>query len=767
VDELFKIIKKIQLTGDIFWMDVLAPRVARSALPGQFIILKADKAAERIPLTISGYDRGEGVVSIVIQVVGKSTKKIVEFEEGSYFESFVGPLGKASELIGEDIESLKQKKILFVAGGLGSAPVYPQVKYLYGMGIDVDVIMGFRNKNLVILEEEMKLVAKNVYTCTDDGSYGFSGNVTMLLNDLVLNQGIKYDLVIAVGPVVMMKFTCLATKSLGIKTIVSMNPIMVDGTGMCGACRLTVGGKVKFACVDGPEFDGHLIDFDEAMRRLRLYETQEGRGILEKSEPGQEHAPNCVCAQADELFNTLEGHDRKKRVPMREQGPKERAANFNEVNFGYSLEEAKLEADRCLNCKKPKCVEKCPVMINIPAFISEIKNGAIDKALSIVSDATSLPAICGRVCPQEAQCEGACIVGIKNEPVAIGRLERYLGDYAIKGGISPSNEAKPNGKKVAIVGSGPAGLACAGDLAKMGYKVKIFEALHEPGGVLTYGIPEFRLPKMGVVAKEIENVKKLGVEIECNVIIGKTTTIDSLMEKEGYEAVFIASGAGLPKFMGIPGENANGVFSANEYLTRSNLMKAFRGDYETPIIIGKKVAVVGGGNVAMDAARTALRLGSEVHIVYRRGESELPARLEEVHHAKEEGIIFNLLTNPVEILADENGWVKGMACVEMELGAPDASGRRRPVVKEGSGFFMEADMVLMSLGTSPNPLIASATNGLEVDKYGCIVIDGNCMTSKKGVFAGGDTVSGAATVILAMGAGREAAKGIDNYLNVL
>ncbi len=760
---MYRIEKKVQLTSDIFWMDVLAPRVAKAALPGQFIIVKGDTKGERIPLTICDYDAEKGTVSIVIQVIGESTKKLVEFNEGEYFSDFVGPLGRPSEFVDQDIDYLKNKKILFIAGGLGAAPVYPQVKYLFNKGIKTDVIMGFRNKDLVIMENEMKAVAENVYICTDDGSYEFNGNVTVLLKDLVLNRGKKYDEVIAIGPMIMMKFACLATKELNIPTIVSMNPIMVDGTGMCGACRITVGDKVKFACVDGPEFDGHLINFDEAMRRQTLYKTQEGRALLEKETPEPKHAENCACPHEEQAEKIVV--DKKKRVPMREQDPKERAKNFGEVNFGYSFEEMQAEANRCLNCKNPKCVGQCPVSINIPAFIQELKNGEMDKALHIVSEATTLPAICGRVCPQESQCEGACIVGIKNEPVAIGRLERYLGDYAIKNEISPKNTSKSNGKKVAIIGSGPAGLACAGDLAKMGYDVTIFEALHEPGGVLTYGIPEFRLPKIDVVAKEIENVKKLGVKIETNVIIGRTVTIDDLMNKENFEAIFISSGAGLPKFMGIPGENANGVFSANEYLTRSNLMKAFREDYDTPIAIGKKVAVVGGGNVAMDAARTALRLGSEVHIVYRRSEEELPARLEEVHHAKEEGIIFNLLTNPTEILTDEKGWVKGMTCVEMELGEPDASGRRRPVVKKGSEFFMDVDTVLMSLGTSPNPLIASTTEGLEVNKYGCIVIDDNCMTSKPGVFAGGDAVTGAATVILAMGAGRDAAKGIDNYLN--
>ncbi|MBO5241283.1 MAG: NADPH-dependent glutamate synthase [Lachnospiraceae bacterium] len=453
-----------------------------------------------------------------------------------------------------------------------------------------------------------------------------------------------------------------------------------------------------------------------------------------------------------------------KKVPVREQDPKVRATNFDEVCLGYNKEEAMEEASRCINCKNAQCVKGCPVSINIPGFIEQVKEGNIEAAYQVISESSALPAVCGRVCPQESQCEGKCIRGIKGEPVSIGKLERFVADWASENGIKPAVSAEKKNKKVAVIGSGPAGLTCAGDLAKMGYDVTIFEALHEAGGVLVYGIPEFRLPKTDVVAKEIENVKSLGVKIETNVVIGKSTTIDELME-EGFEAVFIGSGAGLPKFMGIPGEQANGVFSANEYLTRSNLMKAFKEDSSTPIMRGQKVAVVGGGNVAMDAARTALRLGAEVHIVYRRSEEELPARVEEVHHAKEEGIIFDLLTNPVEILSNEDGWVSGIKCVKMELGEPDASGRRRPVVIEGSEFVIDVDTVIMSLGTSPNPLISSTTKGLDINKYKCIVAQENGQTTKEGVFAGGDAVTGAATVILAMGAGKEAAKGIDEYLS--
>ena len=454
------------------------------------------------------------------------------------------------------------------------------------------------------------------------------------------------------------------------------------------------------------------------------------------------------------------------RVPVREQDPKVRATNFDEVCLGYNIEEAMEEASRCINCKNAKCIQGCPVSINIPAFVKAVKEGKITEAADIIAESSALPAICGRVCPQETQCEGKCIRGIKGDPISIGKLERFVADYSREHGYVPKKPETTNGKKVAIIGSGPAGLTCAGDLAKLGYEVTIFEALHEPGGVLTYGIPEFRLPKDEVVQKEIDNVRKLGVKIECNVVIGKSVTIDQLMEEEGFEAVFIGSGAGLPKFMGIPGENAVGVFSANEFLTRNNLMKAFRDDYDTPIFRGTKVAVVGGGNVAMDAARTALRLGATTYIVYRRSEAELPARVEEVHHAKEEGIIFHLLTNPTEILEDEKGWVKGMKCVRMELGEPDASGRRRPVVIPDSEFTLDVDTVIMALGTSPNPLISSTTEGLEINKWKCIVAEeDNGQTSKEGVFAGGDAVTGAATVILAMEAGKAGAKGIHEYLS--
>ena len=757
---MFRIEKKKWLSEKICLMEVKAEALARSAKLGQFLIVKIDEKGERIPLTVCDYNRKEGTVTIVFFAIGKSTEEMGKLNEGDFFQDVAGPLGQESEFLHENIEDLKNKKILFVAGGVGTAPVYPQVKWFNENGIKTDVIIGAKTKSLVILEDEMKKEAGNVYIATDDGSYGFHGMVTGLIDELIKNQNKHYDHVVAIGPMIMMKFVSLKTKEYNIPTTVSLNPLMVDGTGMCGACRVTIGDKIKFACVDGPEFDGHLVNFDEAMRRQMIYKTEEGRAYLEKTEGETHHARGCQCCNHE---NSLENLEKGKRVPVREQDPKVRAENFDEVTFGYTLEEAQREAERCLNCKNPLCMKGCPVEINIPAFIEKIKEGNILEAGKILTKYTSLPAVCGRVCPQETQCEGKCILGIKGEPVAIGKLEKFVGDYLLKNNLEISIPEK-NNHKIAVVGSGPAGLTAAGDLAKMGYDVTVFEALHKTGGVLTYGIPEFRLPKDKVVQKEIENIKKLGVHFVTNEIIGKTTTIDNLLDKEGFEAVFIGSGAGLPKFMGIPGENLNGVFSANEFLTRVNLMKAYCDDYMTPVKKGKKVAVIGGGNVAMDAVRTAKRLGAEAHIVYRRSEKDFPARLEEVHHAKEEGIIIDALTLPKEILGDENGNVIGMRCIHTKLGEPDASGRASFIEIPESEFIMEADTVIMALGTAPNPLISSTTKGLDINKWKCIVADEVGQTSREGVFAGGDAVSGAATVILAMGAGKKAAEAIDKYI---
>ena len=758
---MYKILKKKWLSKNICLMEVEAKDLSLSAKPGQFLIVKKDEFGERIPLTICDYDVEKGTVTIVFFVLGKSTKDIGTLEEGEYFQDVVGPLGVESEFLHEDLESLKNKKVLFVGGGVGTAPIYPQVKWFAKNGLKADVIVGAKTKELLILEDELKNVADNLYIATDDGSYGFHGLVTDVIDDLIKNQNKHYDHVVAIGPMIMMKFVCLKTKEYGIKTTVSLNPLMVDGTGMCGACRVRIGDKIKFACVDGPEFDGHLVDFDEAMRRQTMYKTEEGRAMLRKSDGAIHSAKDCPIDSHEK--QDLEALPKNKRVPIREQDPKVRATNFKEVTFGYTLEEAKREASRCLNCKNPLCMQGCPVSINIPAFIQEIKNGNIEEAGKILITYTSLPAVCGRVCPQETQCEGKCILGIKGEAVAIGKLEKFVGDYLLKNPIE-INVPEKNGHKVGVIGSGPAGLTVAGDLAKMGYEVTIFEALHKTGGVLTYGIPEFRLPKDEVVQKEIENIKKLGVKFKTNEIIGKTKLIDKLLDEEGFDAVFIGSGAGLPKFMNIPGENLNGVLSANEFLTRVNLMKGYLDNYETPVKVGKKVAVIGGGNVAMDAVRTAKRLGAEAHIVYRRSEKDFPARLEEVHHAKEEGVIIDPLTLPKEILGNEKGEVIGMRCIHTKLGEPDASGRASFIEIPESEFIMEVDTVIMALGTSPNPLISSTTKNLETNRWKCIVADDFGQTSREGVFAGGDAVSGAATVILAMGAGKKSAKAIDEYI---
>lgn len=754
---MYKIVEKKWLTPIICYMDIEAPDLATAALPGQFLIIKTDDKGERIPLTICDYDRKKGTVTIVFQVLGESTRKMGEFEKGEYFADVVGPLGQPSELIHTDIEELKKKKYLFVAGGVGTAPVYPQVKWMKENGIDTDVVIGTRSKDTLIFEDEMKAVSGNLYICTDDGTYGRKGMVTDVIDDL-LKEGKHYDHAIIIGPMIMMKFASKKCRENNISNTVSLNPLMVDGTGMCGACRVTIDGKVKFACVDGPEFDGDKVNFDEAMRRQNMYKTEEGRNILLIEDGETHHNPSCPN---HEIIV-----DKKKRVPVREQEPDIRNKNFDEVCYGYNMEEAQAEASRCINCKNPLCVQGCPVSIDIPAFIQKIKEGDMKEAGKIIAKYSNLPAVCGRVCPQETQCEGKCILGIKGEPVSIGKLERFVGDWVIANEIEYEIKEK-NNKKVAVIGGGPAGLTAAGDLAKMGYDVTIYEALHKLGGVLSYGIPEFRLPKEKVVDKEIENLYKLGVKVVTNAIVGRTFTIDELLDRKGFSAVFIGSGAGLPRFMNIPGENYNGVISANEFLTRVNLMGANKSDYATPIKIGKRVIVVGGGNVAMDAARTAKRLGADTTVVYRRGEAELPARREEVEHAKEEGIKFHFLVSPIEVIGDEKGWVKEIRCIRMELGEPDESGRAKFSPIENSEFIIEGETVIMSLGTSLNPLIASTTENLKINRWKGIEADEETgRTSREGVFAGGDAVTGAATVILAMEAGKKAAAEIDRYLKI-
>lgn len=753
---MYKIVEKKWLTPIICYMEIEAKELANSAKPGQFLIVKADKKGERIPLTICDYDREKGTVVIVFQVVGKGTKKLAKYVIGQEVQDLVGPLGQPCEFLDEPLEELKKKKYLFVAGGVGTAPIYPQVKWFKENGIDADVIIGSRNRDTLILKEEMSKVAKSLYICTDDGTFGKKGRVTDVIDDLVVNRGKKYDHAVLIGPMIMMKFASAKCREYGIKNTVSLNPLMIDGTGMCGACRVTIDNQVKFACVDGPEFDGDKVNYDEAIRRQNMYKTEEGKNILEIEDGATHHNDACP-------MHVEERKDEKSRVPVKEQDPNVRNKNFDEVCLGYSSEEAVLEAQRCLGCKNPLCVQGCPVGIDIPSFINEIKNNNVKGASEVIGKYSTLPAICGRVCPQESQCEGKCILGIKGEAVAIGKLERFVGDWAIENDSDITiNEKKA--EKVAIIGSGPAGLTAAGELARMGYKVTIFEALHKLGGVLSYGIPDFRLPKDKIVDKEIKKLKKLGIEIKTDTVIGKTITIDELIDKKGYSAIFVGSGAGLPRFMNIEGENLNGVFSANEFLTRVNLMKANRHDYDTPIKIGKKVFVVGGGNVAMDAARTAKRLGADTTIVYRRGEKELPARREEIEHAKEEGVNFRFLVNPVEIIGDENGWVKEIKFVKMELGQPDESGRATFNKIEGSEFLLEADTVIMALGTSPNPLIIQTTKGLETNKRKGIACDDNGQTSRKEIFAGGDAVTGSATVILAMEAGKKAALEIDKYI---
>lgn len=759
---MYRVVKKEWLNNSICSMEIEHPLLAEKAKPGQFLIVKIDREGERVPLTICDYDRYKKTIRIVFLVIGESTKIMSELEVGDFFQDIIGPLGKESEFIHEDIESLRDKRYLFVAGGVGAAPIYPQVKWFKENGLKADVIIGAKSKEVLILESELKKVAEKVYIATDDGSYGFHGLVTDLIEELIERKGIVYDHVVAIGPMMMMKYVSLKTKKYSLPTTVSLNPIMIDGTGMCGACRVTVGDEVKFACVDGPEFDGHLIDFDESIRRQNIYRTEEGKSYLKMLEGSTHHSSQCKIHLSEE--KEKKSFDRLKKIKIREQSPQERVKNFDEVTLNYTLNEAELEASRCINCKNPRCVEGCPISINIPEFISHIKNGELKKAAKNIRKYTNLPSICGRVCPQEDQCEKNCVLGIKGEAVAIGKLEKFIGDYILENGLE-SEKIKRNGDRVAIVGSGPAGLSAAGELGRKGYDVVVFESLHELGGVLTYGIPNFRLPKDTVVKKEIESLKDLGVVFEKNVIIGRSITIDELFEK-GFKGVFIGSGAGLPNFMKIPGENLNGVFSANEFLTRVNLMKAYEKEYKTPIKIPKKIAVIGGGNVAMDAVRTAIRLGAESHIVYRRGVKEFPARVEEVHHAIEEGVIIDELTLPKEILGDEKGEVIGLKCIRTKLGEKDETGRARFIEIEGSEFNMDVDTVIMAIGTSPNPLISSLTKDLEINKWKCLVVDEKGKTTKEGVFAGGDAVSGAATVILAMEAGKKAAQEIDRYIKV-
>ena len=745
---MYEIISKRLLNShEIYRMEIHAPWISLSGKPGQFVIVIPSAKGERIPLTISDIVYQRQSIVIVFQVVGDTTRQLAAMNEGDDLYTIVGPLGRPSELIEKHAKG-ELKRLLFVAGGVGIAPVFPQVKWAFRHGIPTDVIIGARSKDLLFYEDELRAVCHNLHIMTDDGSYGEQGLVTAKVDELC-TKGVEYSHCVAIGPLPMMKFVSLTTKKYNLSTIVSLNCMMVDGTGMCGACRVRVGDEVKFCCVDGPEFDGHLVDFDEAARKLKTPDARRYR--IATSESGHQ----CNLAPAVEAAVA----EAKQRQKPREQDPAVRAHNFDEVSFGLTERQAIVEANRCLQCKKPRCVEACPVGINIPRFIQNIREENFNQAYVTISHDSALPAVCGRVCPQETQCEGSCVMGVKGQPIAIGALERFVADDH-RARSKPQSPCYPAGRKVAVIGSGPSGLTCAGDLAKHGYQVTVFEALHHAGGVLVYGIPEFRLPKQRVVEPEIENLRRLGVEIRTNVIIGKSITIDQLFSEMEYDAVYIASGAGLPKFMGVKGETLIGVISANELLTRTNLMHGYDQEYDTPIYLGRKVIVVGGGNVAMDAARTALRLGSEVTVVYRRGQQDMPARREEVHHAMEEGVQFLFQTAPLEILGNEDGTVRAMRCVKMEMGAPDAKGRRSFKPVEGSEFDLEADTIVAALGTSPNPLIRTTTPGLECEPWGGIKADENGQTSRKLIFAGGDAVSGAATVILAMGAGRKAARAI-------
>lgn len=671
-----KIIKKANLAPAVYEFVVDAPLVAHKCHPGQFVIIRTDEYSERIPLTIADFDRENGYITLIVQAVGNTTKHLCDtFEEGDDILDVVGPLGHPSEMGNFGT-------VVVVGGGIGVAPVYPIARAYHEMGNKVISIIGARDKDLVIWQDKMAAISDELILTTDNGSAGRKGFVTDPLREM-LEKGEKVDLVLAIGPVIMMKNVAATTKPFGVKTTASLNAIMVDGTGMCGGCRVMVGGENKFACVDGPEFDAHEVDFANLVMRQQMYKNQES---LEYSCGG-----HCKCVEG-------------MRNAMPEQPADVRNKNFKEVALGYTKEMAVDEAQRCLNCPKPRCVGSCPVNIDIPQFIHEVAQENFAEAYKILKRKSTLPAVCGRVCPQENQCEGKCVLGIKGEPVAIGRLERFVADYAREHGLDNDVEApaERKGKKVAVVGSGPSGLTCAGDLAKMGYDVTMYEALHAAGGVLMYGIPQFRLPKE-IVQHEISALEKLGVKIVVDAVIGRTFTIKELMEEEGFSAVYVGTGAGLPHFMQIDGENLNGVYSANEFLTRVNLMKAYEfPNYATPVYVGKKAAIVGAGNVAMDAARTAKRLGAEqVYIVYRRSEEEMPARKEEIGHAKEEGIELRLLNNPVAILGDDKGWVNGLKCVKMELGEADASGRRSPVAIAGSEYVLDVDMVVMAIGQGP------------------------------------------------------------------
>ena len=771
---MYKIAHKVQFSENVFRFDIEAALIAKSRKAGNFVIVRVDKNGERMPLTIADANLQEGTITLVVQRVGLSSTKLCTKEEGDTVADIVGPLGNPTH-----IENFGT--VICAGGGVGVAPMLPIIRALKAAGNRVLSVLAGRNKELIIMEEEVRGSSDETIIMTDDGSYGEKGVVTVGIEKFINQEHI--DKVFAIGPPIMMKFCCLLTKKYNIPTDVSLNTIMVDGTGMCGACRLTIGGKTKFVCIDGPEFDGALVDWDEMFKRMGTFKAVEREEMehyqehLEQSEqqifqsgtdikmdvpPTEasiEELTNRDAAWRVELRKSLKAKERAaiKRAVMPELDPEYRATTrLEEVNCGLTKKMALTEAKRCLDCAKPTCVEGCPVNINIPSFIKNIERGQFVAAAKVLKATSALPAVCGRVCPQEKQCESRCIHHKMNEePVAIGYLERFAADYERESGQMALPEMSPaNGIKVAVVGSGPAGLSFAGDMAKRGFDVYVFEALHEVGGVLKYGIPEFRLPNR-IVDVEIDNLRKMGVHFQTDIIVGKTISVSEL-EDRGFKGIFVGSGAGLPNFMNIPGENALNIMSSNEYLTRVNLMDAANPNTDTPINLGKKVVVVGGGNTAMDSCRTAKRLGADVTLVYRRSEAEMPARLEEVKHAKEEGIHFLTLHNPQAYLTDENGAVKSAVLDVMELGAPDASGRCRPETT-GRTITIDCDQVIVAVGVSPNPLVPNSKEGLELGKKNTIVVDETMQSSRKNIYAGGDIVRGGATVILAMGDGRRAA----------
>lgn len=760
---MFTVLNKRFFSENVAELIIEAPLIARSRRAGHFVIVRVDKQSERMPLTIAYADPEKGTITLVVQRIGVSSAKLCALNVGDELADLVGPLGRATH-----IENYGT--VVCACGGVGAAPMLPIAEALKAAGNRVITVLAARTANLIILKEQLSRFSDEVIIMTDDGSMGQKGLVTQGIEQIIQRE--KVDKCITIGPAIMMKFVALTTQKYNVPTEASLNTIMVDGTGMCGACRVSVGGKTRFVCVDGPEFDAHQVDFDEMLSRLRSYKAEEAaayqaylNGTAAKPQNTCEQTTTETLAHIDVTPFTGTAKDRVAipRVRMNELAPDVRVRSIHaEVNQGLTPEQAICESHRCLNCKTPTCVQGCPVNINIPGFIKQLEQGNIQEAADVIKQSSSLPAVCGRVCPQEKQCEAQCIhLKMGHQPVAIGYLERFVADHA----AATKNEEQrtKNGKKIAVVGSGPAGLAFAGDMAKYGYEVTVFEALHEIGGVLKYGIPEFRLPNR-IVDAEINGLKALGVTFRTDTIIGKTISTDQLRQ-EGYSAIFVGSGAGLPRFMGIPGENLNGVLSCNEYLTRVNLMDASNATTDTPLLYGRNVAVIGGGNTAMDAVRTAKRLGAErAMIVYRRSEEEMPARIEEVRHAKEEGIEFLTLHNPIEYHADDNGRVKEAVLQVMALGEPDESGRRSPVPVEGQTLTIPVDLVIVSVGVSPNPLIPHSVAGLEIGKKGTIVVNDAMQSSIPTLFAGGDIVRGGATVILAMSDGRHAAKAMHDYL---